>query len=330
MVISRTPFRISFFGGGTDFPIWYKKNGGSVLSATIDKYCYISCRILPPFFEYKHRIVYSRYEHVNEVDEIIHPSVRETFRFMNIGEGLEIHHDADIPAKSGLGSSSSFTVGLLHALYAIEGEMVTKKRLALEAIHIEQEMIKENVGSQDQVAVAFGGLNKIEFLGNHNIEVTPIIIGPKRMIEFQNHFMLFFTGFQRSASKIEAEKIKQVPNKCSELTALQSMVDEAINILSMKGDITDFGRLLHEGWRLKKNLSNGVSNSFIDHIYEIAMKNGAIGGKILGAGGGGFVLFFVKPEDRESLKEALNFLLHVPFRFETSGSQIIYYSENRV
>lgn len=330
MVISRTPFRISFFGGGTDFPIWYKKNGGSVLSATIDKYCYISCRILPPFFEYKHRIVYARYEHVNEIDEIVHPSVRETFRFMNIKEGLEIHHDADIPAKSGLGSSSSFTVGLLHALYAIEGKMVTKKRLALEAIHIEQEMIKENVGSQDQVAVAFGGLSKIEFSGNHNIEVAPIIIGQKRMIEFQDHFMLFFTGFQRSASTIEAEKIKQVPNKKSELTALQNMVDEAVNILSEKSDIIDFGRLLHEGWRLKKSLSNNVSNNFIDHIYEIAMKNGAIGGKILGAGGGGFVLFFVKPEDRENLKEALNFLLHVPFRFDTSGSQIIYYSENRV
>lgn len=330
MVISRTPFRISFFGGGTDFPVWYKKNGGSVLSATIDKYCYISCRILPPFFEYKHRIVYARYEHVNEIDEIVHPSVRETFRFMNIKEGLEIHHDADIPAKSGLGSSSSFTVGLLHALYAIEGKMVTKKRLALEAIRIEQEMIKENVGSQDQVAVAFGGLSKIEFSGNHNIEVTPIIVGQKRMTEFQDHFMLFFTGFQRSASKIEAEKIKQVPNKKSELTELQNMVDEAVHILSEKSDIIDFGRLLHEGWRLKKSLSNNVSNNFIDHIYEIAIKNGAIGGKILGAGGGGFVLFFVKPEDRGNLKEALDFLLHVPFRFDTSGSQIIYYSENRV
>lgn len=330
MIISRTPFRISFFGGGTDFPAWYKENGGSVLSTTIDKYCYISCRKLPPFFEYNHRIVYSKYEHVNEIDEIVHPAVRETFRFMKVDKGLEIHHDADIPARSGLGSSSSFTVGLLHALYALEGNMVTKKRLALEAIHIEQEMIKENVGSQDQVAVAFGGLNRIGFSGDHDIEVTPIIINQGRVQTFQNHFMLFFTGFSRTASKIEAEKIKQVSNKTYELKTLHNMVEEAIKILTGEGDIVDFGRLLHEGWRLKKSLANNVSNNFIDHVYEIAMKNGAIGGKILGAGGGGFVLFFMKPEDRETLREALDFLLHVPFRFDTTGSQIIYYSESGV
>lgn len=330
MIISRTPFRISFFGGGTDFPTWYKKNGGSVLSTTIDKYCYISCRGLPPFFEYKHRIVYSKYEHTNEIDEIVHPAVRETFRFMNVKDGLEIHHDADIPGRSGLGSSSAFTVGLLHALYALEGKMITKKRLSLEAIHIEQEMIKENVGSQDQVAVAFGGLNKIGFSGNHNIEVTPITISQKRLKEFQDHFMLFFTGFSRTASKIEGEKIKQVPNKKSELTTLQGMVEEAISILNSEADLMDFGRLLYESWKLKRSLAGSVSNSFIDHIYEIAMKNGAVGGKILGAGGGGFALFFVKPEDRESLGEALGFLLHVPFRFETAGSQIIYYAESGV
>ena len=330
MIISRTPFRISFFGGGTDLPTWYKENGGSVLSTSIDKYCYISCRQLPPFFEYKHRIVYSKHEHLNEIDEIVHPAVRETFRFMKVKEGLEIHHDADIPARSGLGSSSSFTVGLLHALYALEGKMVTKMRLAIEAIHIEQKMIKENVGSQDQVAVAFGGLNKIGFSGNHNIEVTPITISQKKLLKFQNHFMLFFTGFSRTASSIEAEKIKQVPNRKSELKEMHNMVEEAIHILTGEKDVLEFGRLLHESWKLKKTLSNNVSNSFIDHIYEIAMKNGAIGGKILGAGGGGFVLFFVKPEDRECLKEALSFLLNVPFRFETSGSQIIYYSESGV
>src|SRR3990172_6629455 len=187
MIISRTPFRISFFGGGTDFPAWYKENGGSVLSTTIDKYCYISCRKLPPFFEYKHRIVYSRYEQVNEIDEIIHPAVRETFRYAKIEEGLEIHHDSDLPARSGLSSSSAFTIGLLHALHALQGKMITKKRLALEAIHIEQEMIKENVGSQDQVAVAFGGLNKISFCGDHNIEVRPVTISEKRLQQFQSH-----------------------------------------------------------------------------------------------------------------------------------------------
>lgn len=329
MIISRTPFRISFFGGGTDFPSWYKKNGGSVISTTIDKYCYISCRRLPPFFEYKHRIVYSRYEHVNDIDEIVHPAVRETFRFMNIQEGLEIHHDADIPARSGLGSSSSFTVGLLHALYAYQGKMVTKKRLALEAIHIEQDMIKENVGSQDQVAVAFGGFNKIGFWGNHNVEITPIIMTKDRLFTFQDHFMLFFTGFSRTASKIEGEKLKRIDKRKYELRTLQNMVDEAIKILT-EGDLLDFGRLLHESWMIKKKLASNVSNNFIDHIYEIALKNGAIGGKILGAGGGGFLLLFLKAEDRDRLGRALNFLLHVPFRFETTGSQIIYYSESGV
>jgi len=330
MIISRTPFRISFFGGGTDFPVWYKENCGAVLSTTIDKYCYISCRRLPPFFEHKHRVVYSRIEHVSEIDEIIHPAVRETFRFMDIKEGLEIHHDGDLPARTGLGSSSAFTVGLLHALYALKGKMVTKRRLALEAIHIEQEMIKENVGSQDQVAAAFGGFNKISFSGDHNIEVNPIIIGQTRLQQFQDHLMLFFTGFSRTASKIEADKIRQLSKKNSELKAMCELVDEAINILSGAGELLEFGKLLHETWKLKKSLSDKVSNTFIDHIYEIAEKNGVIGGKILGAGGGGFILLFVKPEYRDRLKEALNFLLHVPFRFDTLGSQIIYYSESGV
>lgn len=328
MIISRTPFRISFFGGGTDFPEWYRENGGAVLSTTIDKYCYISCRKLPPFFEYKHRIVYSKYEHVSEIDEIVHPAVRETFRFMNVGEGLEIHHDGDLPARSGLGSSSSFTVGLLHALYALQGKMVTKKRLALEAINIEQDMIKENVGSQDQVAVAVGGLNKINFSGSHNIEINPITINKSRLDKFQDHLLLFFTGFSRSASKIEAEKMKHISKKKSELTAMCSMVDEAIDILNGPDeDLPDFGRLLHENWKLKKSLSDNVSTNYIDYVYDTAMKSGAVGGKILGAGGGGFILFFVKPDDRDRVKEALSFLLHVPFRFDSLGSQIIYYTE---
>lgn len=329
MIITRTPFRISFFGGGTDLPDWYRENSGAVLSSTIDKYCYISCRQLPPFFEHKHRIVYSGQEAVNEIDEIIHPSVRETLRFMNITEGLEIHHDGDLPAKSGLGSSSAFTVGLLHALYALKGQMVSKKRLALEAIHIEQEMIKENVGSQDQIAAAFGGLNKIIFNAD-NIEVKPITIDQERLQHFQEHLMLFFTGFSRTASEIEGEKIKQISKKRNELAALQEIVDKAIDILNSEAPLVEFGGLLYETWMLKKNLSDKVSNSFIDHIYEIAMKNGAVGGKILGAGGGGFILFFVKPEDREMLRKALDFLLHVPFRFDSLGSQIIYYGESGV
>ncbi|MEP9411281.1 MAG: kinase [Candidatus Brocadia sp.] len=327
MIISRTPFRISFFGGGTDYPAWFHENGGAVLSTTIDKYCYISCRKLPPFFEYKHRIVYSKFEQVNETDEIFHPSVRETFKFMNVSDGLEIHHDGDLPARSGIGSSSSFTVGLLHALYALEGKMVSKRKLAIDAIHIEQEMIKENVGSQDQIIAAFGGLNKIEFSNEHHFEVSPVTISQARLQELENHLMLFFSGFTRIASKIAQDQVSRIKDKTQELKTMRSMVEEAITILNGNGDITDFGKLLHESWQLKKNLSNKVSNSHIDHVYDMACKAGAIGGKILGAGGGGFILFFVKPEDRERLKETLGFLLHVPFGFEASGSRIVYYSE---
>jgi len=330
MIISRTPFRISFFGGGTDFSAWYEENSGAVLSTTIDKYCYISCRKLPPFFEYKHRIVYSKQEMVNEIDDIIHPAVRETFRFMNIQTGLEIHHDGDLPARSGLGSSSSFTVGLLQALYALKGEVVTKKRLALESIHIEQEMIKEHVGSQDQVAAAFGGFNKITFNGNHNIDVVPITISDKKLQNLQSHLMLFFTGFQRSASEIEEKKIKQIKNKRVNLDLMQNMVDEAIRILNKEGDISSFGKLLHENWKLKKTLSGDVSTDIIDDIYDTAMNTGAIGGKILGAGRGGFMLFFVKPEDQDRLRISLSDLLYVPFRLDTTGSQIIFYSRSGV
>ncbi|MCK4809557.1 MAG: kinase [Candidatus Omnitrophica bacterium] len=330
MVISRTPFRISFFGGGTDYPAWYKENSGAVLSTTIDKYCYITCRRLPPFFEYKHRILYSKYEHINEIQEIKHPSVRETFRFMNIKDGLEIHHDGDLPARSGLGSSSSFTVGLLHVLYALRGNMVTKKRLALEAIHIEQEMIRENVGSQDQVIVSFGGLNKIEFSGEHDIAIRPITIRDSRLQELQDHLMLYFTGFTRIASNIAKHKISQIPKKGVELRSLHGMVDEAINILNGDSDICEFGKLLHESWKFKKGLSKKVSNSNIDEIYEKARKAGVIGGKILGAGGGGFILFFVKPERRKEIRKALRHLLYVPLRFDKTGSQIIYYSESGV
>lgn len=330
MIITRTPFRISFFGGGTDYPAWYRDNKGAVLSTTIDKYCYISCRRLPPFFEYKHRIVYSKYEHVNKIDEIVHPAVREVFRFMNISQGLEIHHDGDLPARSGLGSSSSFTVGLLHALYALKGKIVSKKRLAVESIHIEQEMIKENVGSQDQVSVAFGGLNKIDFEGNHNIQVTPMTLDQARIAEFEEHLMLFFTGLTRTASDIAGHKIAQFPKKNKELRELHKMVDEAINILNGNERIDDFGKLLHESWRLKKSLSEKISNETIDEIYKKALRAGALGGKILGAGGGGFVLFFIAPELKSRLRRVLRKFLHVPFRFDATGSQIIYYSESGV
>jgi D-glycero-alpha-D-manno-heptose-7-phosphate kinase len=328
MIISRTPFRISFFGGGTDYPAWYRDNGGAVLSTTIDKYCHISCRYLPPFFEHRHRIVYSKFEHVNAIDEIAHPAVREVFRFMDVRDGLEIHHDGDLPARSGLGSSSSFTVGLLHALYALKGRMVGKRRLALEAIHIEQEMIRENVGSQDQAIAAFGGLNRIEFGGEYHIEVRPITIRADRLRLFQDHLMLFFTGFSRIASEVAVDTIRRIPDRREELRSLRDMVDEATGILNGDGPLDDLGRLLDQGWKLKRSLSENISTSRIDEIYDTARKAGAVGGKLLGAGGGGFMLFFVHPDARKRVREALKSLLHVPFRFEFLGSQIIYYTES--
>lgn len=325
MIISRTPFRISFFGGGTDYPVWYQENGGAILGTTIDKYCYITCRYLPPFFEHKHRIVYSQAELVRDINEIRHPAVRETLRFMGITEGVEIHHDGDLPARTGLGSSSSFTVGLLHALYALKGIMPSKMQLAQEAIHIEQNIIKENVGSQDQVLAAFGGLSRIDFGGECNIETKHVIIKPQRLELLQNHLMLFFTGFSRTASEIAEEQIKQTPNKKRELTEMHRMVDEAISILNGDNDLSEFGKLLHQSWQLKRSLTDKISTPHIDSIYDMAIRAGATGGKLLGAGGGGFILLFVKPELQPKVKESLHSFLHVPFRFENSGSQIIFY-----
>ena len=327
MIISRTPFRISFFGGGTDYPVWYKEHGGAVLATSIDKYSYITCRYLPPFFEHKHRIVYSRTEQTQTIAEIQHPSVRETLKFMNIDRGLEIHHDGDLPARTGLGSSSAFTVGLINALYALNGNMVTKRQLALDAIHIEQDMIQENVGSQDQTIAAFGGFNKIEFGGQQEIQVNPITISNKKLQNFHDHLMLFFTGFSRTASEIAGEQIKKTPSKTNELIKMFNMVDEAIHILnSGSSDITDFGRLLHESWMIKRSLTDKITTSQIDKIYETALQAGALGGKLLGAGGGGFILFFVEPEFQPKVLEKLKNLLYVPFKFDALGSQIIYYA----
>lgn len=327
MIITRTPFRISFFGGGTDFPAWYQEHGGAVLSTTIDKYCYVHCRKLPPFFDYKHKIVFfSKQEAFNNIDEIEHPAVREVYRFMNISEGLVMQHDGDLPSHSGLGSSSAFTVGLLNALYALQGKMITKKRLAFEAIHIEQEMIREAVGSQDQIAAAFGGLNKVVFSGN-SIEVNPVTISNEKIAHLQSHLMLFFTGFSRFAVDIEKDKLQRLASKSNELRAMHQMVDNAIEILNEDiRNYDDFGRLLHETWLLKKSLSQKVSTSQIDDIYQQGMTAGALGGKILGAGGGGFILFYVAPEQQEQVKTALAPLLHVPFRFDLLGSQVIYYA----
>ena len=330
MIISRTPFRMSFFGGGTDYPAWYEENTGAVISTTIDKYCYVTCRYLPPFFEYNYRIVYSQREAVKHLSDIKHPSVRECLIFMNLDKGVEIHHDGDLPARTGLGSSSAFTVGLLNVLYALKGEMVSKKKLALDAIYIEQQKIRECVGSQDQTIAAFGGFNKIIFSKNNNIEVHPMTLTPEKLQYFQKHLMLFFTGFSRTASEIAREQVKETPNKKKELKVIYEMVDEAVNILNNNEDgFGDFGKLLNEHWRLKRNLTSKISTPAVDEIYEAALRAGAMGGKLLGAGGGGFILFFVKPELQPKVKEALKKLLYVPFRFDTLGSQIIYYGPDQ-
>lgn len=329
MIISRTPFRISFFGGGTDYPVWYEKNSGAVLSTSIDKYCYITIRYLPPFFEHKHRIVYSFIENVRDIDQIQHPAVRELLRYCKIKNGVEVHHDGDLPARSGLGSSSSFTVGLLHCLYALNGQMVPKSKLAREAIHIERNVLKENVGSQDQIAVAYGGFNKIIFGKDGDFRVQPITLRKERIADLQDHFMLIFTGLSRFASTVAKEQIENTPLKIKELNAMQLMVDEAINILNSRRSLMDFGKLLHESWLLKKCISEKISNPKIDDMYNAAMRAGAIGGKLLGAGAGGFILLFVPPEKKKKVREALKKLLEVKFSFENEGSQIIYYLANK-
>ena len=327
MIISRTPFRISFFGGGTDYPIWYKKNGGAVLSTSFDKYCYITVRYIPPFFDYKYRVRYYIREETKSIKEIKHPAVRETLNYLKFNKGLEIQHNADLPARIGIGSSSAFTVGLLNALYALKGKMTTKRQLATESIHLEQNILKENVGSQDQVSCAFGGFNKIEFDDEINFTVQPITIKKEKILTLQNNLMLFFTGFQRTASDIAGEQIKETPNKKKELKRMHEMVYEAIDILNGDdSDISDFGKLLHETWMIKRKLTNKITTSQIDSVYKKALDAGALGGKILGAGGGGCLLLFVEPEKQDRVRKKLNNLLHIPICFDRLGSQIIYYA----
>ena len=329
MIITRTPFRISFFGGGTDYPGWFREHGGTVLATTINKYCYITCRHLPPFFEYKHRIVYSNIENVKHNDEILHPAVRAVLNWKKVDDGLEIHHVADLPARSGLGSSSSFTVGLLHAVQGLNGEMSNKDDLARDAIHVEQNIIGENVGSQDQVSAAFGGLNRIEFHCNDSFDVAPVILPDFRREELRDHLMLFFTGFSRIASEIAKSKIDNFKKREKELKLMRSMVDEAIAILQdVSEPIDSFGKLIDASWQYKRSLSDRVSTPEIDSIYRTAMDAGAIGGKILGAGGGGFLLIFAYPERHAAIRERLNKLIHVPFDFEDSGSRIVLYQPN--
>lgn len=327
MIITRTPFRISFFGGGTDYPAYYDENGGSVLSTTINRYCYITCRYLPPFFDHKYLIRYSKKEIPQTVDEIQHPSVRECLKFLGVEKGIEMVHTGDIPAMSGIGSSSAFTVGFLNALYALQGKMVTKRKLAFDAIHVEQNLIGECVGSQDQTAAAFGGFNRIDFGGKEGIFVRPITIQQEKLQYLQDHMLFYFTGFARFAADIAREQIKQTPKKLKELATMHQMVDEAVNILNGNSEsLINFGKLLHESWLLKRSLASKITNHEIDQIYKTAINAGALGGKVCGAGGGGFILFFVTPENQPKVKAALKKLLLVPFRFERLGSHVVFYS----
>ncbi len=326
MITTRTPLRISFFGGGTDYPVWFREHGGAVLSTAIDKSCYITSRYLPPFFEYHSRIIYSRIENVSRNELIEHPSVRACLQFLEIDKGVEVHHVADLPARTGLGTSSAFTVGFLLGLYALKEQMRDKQSLAADAIHVEQDLIGEAVGAQDQISAAYGGFNRINFQQDGTIEVKRIVAPQSRITELEQHLALYFTGFSRIASEIAQEQLKVTPHKKKELEAMLQMVDEGEKIVTnLNCSIWEFGKLLHESWQIKKTLTQKISNASIDEIYEAGREAGAIGGKLLGAGGGGFMLFFVPPEKREALRLRLKKLLCVPFAFSNRGSDLVIY-----
>ncbi len=331
MIITRTPLRISFFGGGTDYPVWYREHGGAVLATTIDKCCYISCRRLPPFFEYHSRVSYSKVENVNHNAAIEHPSVRGCLQFLGIEDGVEIHHIADLPARTGLGTSSAFTVGLLLALYALKNQMRDKHGLATDAIHVEQELLREAVGAQDQVSAAYGGFNRINFQSNGAIEVTRVLAVPARLAELEQHLTLYFTGFSRTASEIAKEQIRMTPHRTLELGTMHQMVNEAEAIISNSScPIGEFGKLMHESWKLKRSLTQTITNSSINEIYDAGLSAGALGGKLLGAGGGGFMLFFVPPERRQAVRMRLQKLLCIPFSLSSRGSHVVVYEPEQV
>jgi D-glycero-alpha-D-manno-heptose-7-phosphate kinase len=329
MLISRTPVRISFFGGGTDYPHWYEDNFGAVIATTINKYSYITLRYLPRFFEYKYRLRYFQTEQLNSIQDIQHPSIRECAKFLGVKDGFEIVHNGDLPASSGLGSSSTFTVGMLNAFHALNNNMPTKRELALQAIDIEQNKIKEIVGSQDQISAAFGGLNYIEFGGDEVFKVNPMTIGKQKIEALQESLLLCFTGFARSASTIAKYQVERCAENKSMLQEILDITLEAKELLNSSNfEIEKFGQLLDRSWQIKRNLSSVISNTQIEEIYIKARENGAIGGKLLGAGGGGFMLFCAPKENHEQIKKSLPNNLFVPFKFESTGSQIIYYSND--
>jgi D-glycero-alpha-D-manno-heptose-7-phosphate kinase len=331
MVITSTPLRISFFGGGTDYPVWYREHGGAVLATTINKRCYVTCRRLPPFFEYHSRVSYSKVENVRQNAAIEHPAVRGCLQFLGVDEGVEIHHVADLPARTGLGTSSAFTVGLLLGLYALQDRMRDKHALAADAIHVEQELLQEAVGAQDQVSAAYGGFNRINFRTDGTIEVKRVLTAQRRLAELEQHLALYFTGFSRTASEIAQEQVRMTPQRKQELDKMLELVDEGESILASPArSLDEFGRLLHEGWQIKRALTQKITNASIDEIYEAGLSAGALGGKLLGAGGGGFMLFFVPPERRQALRERLKKLLCVPFAFSNQGSHVAVYEPDEV
>ena len=326
MIITKTPFRMSFFGGGTDMEDYFKDNGGAVLSTTFDKYCYVTVRHLPRFFDYKTHLTYSRMEYVDSYDEIQHPLIREGMRMLDMHE-LRLTYESDLPARSGLGTSSSFAVGMLNAFYALKGKYVDKKKLADEAIYLERVLCNEAGGWQDQIAASFGGFNRINFNAD-GYEVLPVIISPERKRQLNDSLMMFFTGFTRFSSDVQkANSASGADDKKARLKRMYELVDEAEAVLTDKTrDLDDFGRLLDTTWRLKKGTGGAVSTDSIDGLYEKGISAGALGGKLLGAGGGGFLVFYVQPEKQKAVREAMSDLMYIPFKFEDGGTRVIHYS----
>jgi len=328
MLISKTPYRISFFGGGTDYPFWYKKYGGEVISTTIDKYIYLTCRHLPEFFDHKYRIVYSKIELAKNTNQIKHIVVRKLLKHMKFREGLELHYDGDLPAQSGMGSSSSFIVGCINILFNIQNLELSKKKLAEKSLNFEQKILKEVVGSQDQIAASYGGFNSIKFLKNGTHIIKDLQINKKIERKLNNRLILLFTGNQRRANDIAKTYVNQLTSKKKrQMIEIQGFVDKAKKYLK-KGNLDDFGDLLNESWQKKKELSKNISSNFIDDIYLKAMKNGSLGGKILGAGGGGFCLFYVSENKLLNFKRVFSKFPLISFKFEKEGSKIIFNSKN--
>ena len=324
MIITQTPFRMSFFGGGTDFPGFYREHGGAVLSTTFDKYCYVNVRHLPRFFDYTTELSYAKTERVTDVESIEHPAIREAMKMLDMHE-IRLTYEADLPARSGLGTSSSFAVGMLNAFYALKGKYADKRKLADDAIYLERVLCKESGGIQDQIAASFGGFNKISFNAD-GYTVSPVIISPERKLRLNDNLMLFFTGFSRFSSDIQVEAEKSLKSKEAQLLEMLQLVDEAEQVLTSKTDLTEFGKLLDYTWKLKRGITSKVSTDSIDAIYDKAIKAGATGGKLLGAGGGGFLLFYVEADKQKNVHEALEDLLYVPYEFETAGTQVIHYT----